>query len=102
MVTAKSRRRGRGEGSISLRPDGRWQARVDLGRGEDGRRRRKTVYAATREGVAKKLNVLLGRASNGELLTTTTPTIKVWLGEWYDTHKDDWRPSTRRIYRVAI
>ena len=36
-----STRRGRGEGSITRRADGRWMARVDLG-WQDGKRRRKT------------------------------------------------------------
>ena len=35
-------RRGRGEGSITRRADGRWMARVDLG-WQDGKRRRKTL-----------------------------------------------------------
>ena len=35
-----TRRRGRGEGSIVQRADGRWMARVDLG-WQDGKRRRK-------------------------------------------------------------
>jgi integrase len=96
------RRRGRGEGSITQRADGRWMGRVDMGRGPDGRRQRKTVYGATREDVAKKLNIQLGRASTGELLTTGTPTLKSWLNDWFKTHQDDWRPATQRAYRVAI
>jgi integrase len=77
-------------------------ARVDLGRGEDGRRLRKTLYGATRKDVADKLNRELGRAANGELLATSTPTLKAWLNDWYDTHEDDWRPATQRVYRIAI
>jgi integrase len=97
-----AKRRGRGEGSITQRADGRWMGRVDLGRAEDGRRLRKTVYGATRQEVANQLNPLLGRATTGELLTTSTPTLKTWLEEWFTTHADEWRPSTRRAYRVAI
>jgi integrase len=96
------KRRGRGEGSIVRRMDGRWMGRVDLGRGSTGQRQRKTVYGATREDVAKKLNLQLGRSTSGELLTTSTPTLKSWLDEWFRTHQDDWRPATQRAYRVAI
>jgi hypothetical protein len=40
------RRRGRGEGSIRQRADGRWEVRINLGRGgPDGRRRRKSPLA---------------------------------------------------------
>jgi integrase len=97
-----ARRRGKGEGTIRQRTDGRWEARVDLGRGADGKRRRKVAYAATRQEAAKALNRLLGRASTGELLTTSTPTVKSWLNDWYTMHCDEWRGSTLRIYRTAI
>ena len=97
-----AKRRGRSEGSIRQRADGRWEARVDLGRGLDGKRRRKAAYGATRQEAGKALNRLLGRASTGELLTTSTPTAKAWLNDWYTTHRDEWRGSTLRIYRTAI
>lgn len=95
-------RRGKGEGTISQRSDGRWQARVDIGRGDDGRRRRKTVYGTTRQAVATKLAKLLGQSSTGELLTTSTPTVASWLDDWFATHRDEWRQGTRRVYRCAI
>jgi hypothetical protein len=41
------RRRGRGEGSIVQRADGRWMARVDLG-WQDGKRRSKAIYGSVR------------------------------------------------------
>ena len=98
-----AKRRGRGEGSISQRPDGRWQARVDLGRGPDGNRHRKAVYGPTRQAVASELNTLLGRAESGELLNTEyRPTVASWLNTWHRTHADEWRASTRRVYRIAI
>jgi integrase len=98
----KRGRRGRGEGTISLRNDGRWQARVYLDRGEDGKRRYKVAYAPTREEAGRRLNELLGRSVKGELLTTTTPTLRDWLSTWYAAHRSDWRGSTGRIYRTAI
>ncbi len=97
-----TRRRGRGEGTIKLRKDGRWVGLVQIDRGDDGRRRRKGVYGATRAEVREKLNALLGRAANRELLTTSTPTVASWLNDWYDTHQGDWRASTQRVYRTAI
>jgi integrase len=97
-----AKRRGKGEGTITQRSDGRWMGRVDLGRDPDGRRQRKTVYGATRQAVAEKLNQDLGRSSTGELLTTSTPRLSAWLEDWHATHRDEWRPSTRRAYRYAI
>jgi len=96
------RRRGRGEGSITERKDGRWQVRVDIGRGANGKRRRKTAYAATQGEAVDKLRKLGGRAVEGQLLTTSTPTVTTYLEDWYATNADEWRPSTRRCYRRAI
>ncbi len=95
-------RRGRGEGSISQRADGRWIGRVDLGRGPTGKRQRKAVYGQTRAAVAAKLSALLGRAADGSLSHTTTPKLAAWMEEWYRTHQSDWRPGTQRVYRHAI
>lgn len=50
-------RRGRGEGSITWRADkGLWQGRIELERDSKGRRRRRTVYAPTKEKLLEKLN----------------------------------------------
>lgn len=97
-----AKRRGHGEGSITQRGDGRWMVRVDLGRGEDGKRRRKTAYAATQAEAVDALRRLGGRAVDGQLLTTSTPTVSTFLEDWFSTNSDTWRPSTRRGYRGSI
>lgn len=95
-------RRARGEGSIRQRADGRWEVRIDIGRGADGKRRRKSLFAPTQAAAVKLLKKQAGRAVDGQLLTTSTPTISAYLNQWFETHADDWRPSTRRGYRGAI
>ena len=60
-----AKRRGRNEGSIYERNDGRWAGSVDLGF-IDGKRVRKTFYGSTRNAVASKLNVALGRRRAAE------------------------------------
>jgi integrase len=50
----KRRRRARGEGAISKRKNGGWTGVLDLG-WQDGKRKRKFVYARTRAEVARKL-----------------------------------------------
>lgn len=47
-------RRGKAEGGIRLRPDGRWEGTIDLGY-RDGRRRRKFVYGKTKSETLVKL-----------------------------------------------
>ncbi len=96
------KRRGHGEGSISKRADGRWMVRVNLGRGEDGRRRRKTTYHATEAAAVRSLKKLGGREVDGQLLSTSTPSVATFLEDWFATNTDTWRPSTRRSYRGAI
>src|SRR5688572_21028280 len=95
-------RRGRGEGTITQRADGRWMVRMDLGRGADGQRQRKAAYAATQAEAIKLLKRLGGRSVDGQLLQTSTPTVAAFLNQWFATNTDTWRPSTRLGYRSAI
>jgi len=97
-----ARRRGRGEGTITQRADGRWQVRLDLGRGADGKRRRKTTYAGTQADAIQQLKRMGGRAVDGGLLATSTPNVGRYLEEWFSTNSDTWRASTKRGYRSAI
>src|SRR5262252_5075006 len=97
-----TRRRGKGEGSIRQRDDGRWEVRIDLGRGLDGRRRRKSVFADTEADAIAQLKKLHGRTAAGQVLNSTTPTVSAYLEDWYALNSDSWRPSTRRSYRSAI
>ena len=95
-------RRGRGEGSIRQRKDGRWEVRVDIGRGTNGKRRRKSAFAPSQAAAVRLLKRLAGRQVDGQLITTSTPTVATYLEEWFATNSDAWRPSTQRGYRRAI
>jgi len=95
-------RRGKGEGSIRERADGRWEVRVDLGRGLDGKRRQKSVFLATEKAAIAELKKLHSRSVNGHVLATSTPSVSRYLDDWFATNSDSWRPSTRRSYRAAI
>lgn len=97
-----AKRRGHGEGSIRQRQDGRWEVRIDLGRGSNGKRRRKSAFAATQTEAVEILRRLGGRAVDGLLRTTATPTVGRFLDTWFDAMSDEWRPSTQRSYRGAI
>jgi integrase len=97
-----AKRRGHGEGSVTERPDGRWQVMIELGRGLNGERRRKYAYAATQAEAVEQLRRLGGRAVVGQLLATSTPSVSTFLEDWFATNRDAWRPSTRRGYRGAI
>jgi integrase len=76
--------------------------RIDFGRGLDGKRRRKSAFATTQAEAIQKLRKLGGRAVDGQLLTTSTPTVAGYLEDWFALHSDSWRPNTGRNYRIAI
>jgi integrase len=96
------KRRGKGEGSIRQRADGRWEVRIDLGRGLDGKRRQKSVCTETEADAIAELKKLHSRTVGGYVLQTSTPTVASFLDDWFATNRDAWRPSTRRSYRHAI
>jgi integrase len=60
-------RRGNGEGSISRRKDGRWEARYTVYTAEGPKR--KVLYGKTRSAVAEKLNKALSAVRAGSPLT---------------------------------
>ena len=55
-----TRRRGRGEGSITLRTDGRWMGRIDLGPGRNANSGR----AANGRAVLEPMAVRRGQAAS--------------------------------------
>lgn len=96
-------RRGHGEGSIRQRQDGRWEAIVDIGRGTDGKRQRKSIYGKTRKEVADRLKVLLADQQKGMPINTDErQTLKAFLTGWLRVVKDEVRPATYVQYEVSL
>lgn len=76
------KRRGRGEGSISERLSGLWEAKVSLGYDGEGKRRRKTIYGKTKAEVQEKLRALQNGATNGTLVHGSKLTVTQYLDHW--------------------
>lgn len=96
------RRRGHGEGSITKLPDGRWQARIDLGY-QNGKRRRKALYGKTRHEVAQKLAKTLHEHQQGLPVTNERQTIAQFLTRWLDdSARHTLRPQTFKRYRELV
>ena len=104
-----AKRRRRGDGSLHLRKDGRWEGRYVVGRDEKGFPITKNVLAKTKAECAAKLEQLR------ESLEVPTPeppkpgiSLGNWLDHWYQTYKKaSLRPNTqmsyeRRIYQHII
>ena len=104
-----ARGRKRGDGSVHLRKDGRWEGRFVVGGDERGFPVTKNVLARTKSECAAKLKELRER------LETPAPeptrpgiTLGAWLDRWYQEYKKaNLRPNTqmsyeRRIYQHII
>src|SRR6266568_9286810 len=91
-------RRGHGEGSITRRKDGRYQAAITLENHE-----RKYFYGKTRKEVQDKLNRALYEQKQGTLATGPQQTLKAHLERWLEqVCKLTMRPNTYKSYRSAI
>jgi integrase len=99
----KKARRGRAEGSIFERNDGRWSAEISLGFDGHGKRVRKTVYGASKADVAEKLRKLQADHDAGRLVETESLTVGEYLTRWLNnTAKNKVRPQTWERYRQLV
>ena len=97
-----AKRRGRGEGTIVQRADGRWMARADLG-WQDGKWRRKTYYGPTRADVAGKLTKALRAVQQGATsLGDERQTIKQFLERWIVSIGSSVRAKTHHSYAQLV
>jgi len=96
-------RRGANEGTISLRKDGRWQARLHLGY-EAGRRRRKSFYGHTRREVQEQLTRALRDQQQGiPVATDERQTVEQYLRRWLtDAVRPSVRASTYAAYEMHL
>jgi integrase len=75
-------RRADGEGTIYHRADGRWEGRLSLGVGVDGRRHRHVEYGRTRNDVVDKLRRARNRVAEGQPPTDAGRTVADYLRWW--------------------
>ena len=80
---SSSRRRGRGEGCIRHRADGRWEAILNLGY-VDGKRKVKPLYGRTRKEAAEKLRAAQASLDEGSLVRDERLTVGRWLDHWIE------------------
>ena len=73
------RKRGNSEGSIYKMQDGRWRAAVTIGKGADGKPKRKVFTAATRHEVQEQLTVGLRDLQLGLLVAPEKQTVGRFL-----------------------
>ena len=89
----KLQRRARGEGSVFLRDDGRWVARVPLG----GKKRKEEYYDTKQEAERARRRMLNERDAN-KLVTERDQTLEQYLLYWLEAHRMTVRESTYIVH----
>ncbi len=90
--------RSHGEGTISQRKDGRWQAQISLGGGK-----RRTYYGKTKAEVREKLRVAVNEQKQGKLALSSNQTVKQFLEDWLENfHKSGIGYNSYDIYQSII
>src|SRR5205085_4862444 len=99
-MTNKKPRRGRGEGSIYQRKDGRYVASLPI---EGQGRKRKYFYGKTRAEVRAKLQQAQLEQKQGKLATGPQQTLQQFTEHWLeDIRKPHIRVNTYRTYRQML
>ncbi|WP_298023122.1 site-specific integrase [uncultured Dysosmobacter sp.] len=99
-----AKRRKRGDGSIHLRKDGRWEGRYVVGYNEKGLPVTKNVLAKTKTECTAKLKQLRD-GIQAPAPDQPKPSILLgdWLDLWYQRHKKpNLRPNTQMSYEQRI
>lgn len=92
-----AKRRGNGEGSVTKRPDGRWQGRITLGYDRQGRQKRRYVYGRTQREALDKLDELK-RQHNLGVLSDERTTVEEYLVMWRREKANTVKDRTVEIY----
>lgn len=79
------RKRGNGEGSIFKLKDGRWRAAISIGKGLQGKPKRKVFTAATRHEVKEQMAKTLTDQRLGLPVAPDRMTVSHFLEAWLRT-----------------
>lgn len=96
-----AKRRGKNEGNIRQRPDGRWEGALTIGVTAKGNPKRRSVYGKTRAEAAKKLNALLTQQHSGLLTEPSKMTVAESVERWV-INKTNIDVGTRTKYRYEV
>jgi len=96
-------RRGRGEGSIFQRADGKWGCAVSAGYAVDGRRLRKVILGKTKDDVQQQLLKLQLKTPASLAIDASRLTVAQYLEQWLDTDaKTRCRERTLENHQRAV
>jgi integrase len=95
-------RRGKGEGNIRERSDGRWEATITVGYTARGNPKRVSVYGRTREEVARKHFQMGAKHGQGLLAAPDRVTVAQYLAAWLEGREGETKPTTLAGYKTAV
>ena len=96
-----AKRRGNGEGSITQRKDGRWEARYTAHTASAPKRR--VIYGKTRKAVADKLARALADCASGLVFDDGSMKVGEYLDRWLeDSDRGSVRASTYERHREIV
>ena len=95
-----AKKRKKGEGTVRLRKDGRWEGRYVIGYDKEGNPRTKNVLAKTKAECVEKLEQLKTADTAKEPVKVKSDmAFSDWLDFWYQNYsKPGIRPTTRQDY----
>ena len=96
-------RRTKGDGGLTQRKDGRWQATLPLEL-PNGRRVTKTMYGRTMVEAKRKLDAAR-RDRDAGTLVAKSPTVAAWMAEWLEKKKvppKPLKPNSWNGYRSKV
>ncbi len=95
----KRAKRGNHEGHIRKRPDGRWEARLQL----TGWSKPKSFYGSSRKAVLVHIEAVRKNHADGMPLEAEKQTLGEFLGRWIeDSARPRLRPRTLALYRQIV
>lgn len=99
-----ARKRGKGEGSVYQRKDGRWIGSAPGGYDRNGVRKRLVVSATTEKEAEKKLDRLLAQVARGKRATEVDPrmTVRRYAEKWVERLETKVRPKTLTTDKGAV
>lgn len=90
------------KGTFRKRPDGRWEGRIYLPAGPDGKRIRRSVYADKRSECQRQLNELIYKLENSDFADAGRLTVDCYLQEWYQVYAEKLADTTRLSHKNYI
>lgn len=88
--------------NMTIRADGRFQAQIDYGYDEFGKRKRKTIYGKTKRELEKKVREFKNKIDNGELSTEKPITFKQMADMWIENYTSNLNPMTVKRYKSIL